>query len=176
MNEPEAAPPRVLQADRDRRISGRTVVFGMFGFAFLVIGALFGYWDLYTRPFRQLQVALAERFPGSQPQVIGGKHKSHQPGAVNTLRIVLRVSESPLADEARSEAKAEQVVELADKKQDLSLYQTVEVVLIHIVPEENSDNWKVARPLTEWRERIAKAGGNGSPPGTQTGDRGASAP
>lgn len=157
MTDPEA--PRVLQADRDRRISGRTVVFGMFGFAILIVGALFAYWDLYTRPFRQLQVALAEEFPGSQPQVIGGKHKSHQPGAVNTLRIILRVSESPLADEVRSEAKAAQVVRLADERQDLSLYQVIEVVLIHIVPEENSDNWKVARPLAEWRERIAKRDG-----------------
>lgn len=145
------SPPPAADANRPPGLSGRKVVFGMFAFALLVVGTMYAYWDLYTRPFRDLQVSLAERYPGSQPQVIGGKHKSHRAGAVNTLRIILRVDESPQVDETRSETRAREIVRLADGHQDLSAYEVIEVVLMHIVPEENGDNWKIAKTLAEWR-------------------------
>ena len=117
-------------------IEGRKVVLGMFGFAILMTAALWIYWEAYTRPFRPLQYAINEAFPGSSPRVIGGEHKSHKDENPSTLRIVIRVDFNPQeAKDAEVEPYTSRLLELAREHVDLSGYEQVEVHLVHRVPE-----------------------------------------
>lgn len=147
-----------LRRDRAPGLSGQKVVFGMFGFAALIVATLFAYWHFYTRPFRDVQVAIADVFPGSQPQVIGGKHKSHKSDARAELRIVVRVPSDPRVDVAASEGMALRLVGIAEKHHDLSRYQQVDVILVHRVPESEPQHWNSSRPVAEWRTLLAAPG------------------
>lgn len=68
----------------------------LFVYAGLMVGAMYLYWELYTRPFRPLQEAINAQYPNSMPRVIGGKHKSHREGSKPTLRVVVTVDFDPL--------------------------------------------------------------------------------
>lgn len=143
-----------------RRVSGKSVVAAMFGFALLIILALYGYWDLYTRPFRPLQYALAEAYPGSSPRVVGGQHKSHKPGGKNTLRIVMRVPEGdfdPEADIEKRDARSLEVVDIAATFVDIADYEVLELHLFRPVPEKQPLRWSVSRPVEEWQDLLADA-------------------
>lgn len=131
-------------------ISGRAVVIGMFAFSVLVVGAMFLYWELYTRPFRPLQNAIVAAFPGSSPRVIGGRHKRHKAGSPETLRIVIQVDFDPTANQAKSEGYSGRLARLAAGHHDLSHYDVLEVHLIRRVPEQATQQWSVSRPVEEW--------------------------
>jgi hypothetical protein len=129
-----------------RVISGRTVVVAMLAFGLLMTGLMFTYWELYTRPFRPLQAAIAERFPKSIPRVIGGRHKSHQPGSPSTLRIIVRIPTDPRNNEAVARQWANQLVEIAGEHIRPGEYERVEVFLMHRRPERFTVTWSVAGP------------------------------
>jgi hypothetical protein len=145
-------------------VSGKVVVAAMFGFGLLLTAALYGYWELHTRPFRPLQEALAEAVPGSSPRVIGGKHKSHQPGSPNRLRIILRVDYDPLLDEnvPRRDALARTIVRLTRTHHDVSPYQLIELHLEHRIPERPPLVWSSTRTPEEWDQFVAEQGTEGS--------------
>jgi hypothetical protein len=68
----EFASARNVSENQDRGprgIPGAWVVTGMFAFGLLATGVLFGYWHFHTAPFQELQMALAEEFPGCSPRV-----------------------------------------------------------------------------------------------------------
>lgn len=138
-------------------VSGRKVVLAMFGFGFLVVGALWLYWELYQRPFRELQYAIAAEFRDSSPQVIGGRYKSDE-RSPETLRIIIRVGFNPQADEERSNRHALRLAELAGRHQDLSAYDVLEVHLRQPVPESTWRSWSAVRPVEEWLEELERAG------------------
>jgi hypothetical protein len=146
--------PQVNDAPTDGTISGRAVVLAMFGFGILVVGTMYLYWDLYTRPFRALQNAIAAEFPGSSPRAIGGRHKSHKEGSPETLRIIVRVDFDPQADEQRSQAHAQRLAEIAAAHHDVSRYELLEVHLIHRQPEQDTQHWSMSRPVAEWGLRL----------------------
>jgi hypothetical protein len=149
--------PNEEQVQRSGRRTGRGVVIGMFCFGLLVLGGLRCYWDLYTRPFRPLQMAIVEKFPEARPSVVGGRHKSHVPGTPRILRVVLTFPESssfhPAADLARSEAIAAELFILAGAFQDWKDYDRFEVHLVHLIAEHAPERWSVDRSIEEWRQR-----------------------
>lgn len=154
--EPQPEPtPAPIRRDRAPGLPGHRVVFGMFGFATLIVVLLFAYWHFYTRPFRDVQVAIAAVYPDSLPQVIGGKHKSHKTDARAELRIVVRVPTDPRVDVPASEAMSLRLVGIAEKHHDLSRYQQVDVILVHRVPEGEPQHWNRSLPVAEWRTLLA---------------------
>jgi hypothetical protein len=130
----------------------------MIAFAAVMVGAMWLYWELYTRPYRPLQIALAGAFPGSSPRVVGGKHKSHLPGAPRTLRVVLTVpldDFDPTQDVALSEIRALAAARLTAEHQDLAQYDRLEIHLIQRPPEQTERHWSSAREVEEWRKLLA---------------------
>jgi hypothetical protein len=137
-------------SDSPPTVSGHKVVLGMLGFAVVMVAALWLYWELYKRPFSELQQAIAAEFKDSSPQVIGGRHKSDEQNP-ETLRIIVRVAWDPNADEERSMRCARRLVELAWQHQhNLPNYEVLEVHLMQTVPESEPRHWLQSRPLAEW--------------------------
>jgi hypothetical protein len=147
-----------------RFVSGKLVVVGMFAFGLLMTGLLYAYWDLHTRPFRPLQEAIAKSIPKSSPRVIGGKHKSHQKAAQNTLRIIVQVDYNPLeaSNEARRDELARTILQLARTHHDVSPYELIELHLEHRVPERPNVVWSSKRTPTEWEAFAALKDGRSS--------------
>jgi hypothetical protein len=131
-------------------ISGRRVVLGMFAFGIVMTGALWAYWEAYTRPFRPLQNAINEEFPGSSPRVIGGEHKSHKHENPPTLRIVIRVDFDPVAASgAEIEPYTSRLRALAAEHVDLSAYEQLEIHLVRRVPEAETQQRSFTFATTE---------------------------
>ncbi|MCA9111203.1 MAG: hypothetical protein KDA52_14725 [Planctomycetaceae bacterium] len=133
-----------------KTISGRTVVFGMFGFAIVMTAILWLYWDAYTAPFRPLQYAINDAFPGSGPRVVGGKQKKHKHEYPEILRIVIRVDFDPNeASEKQVEPYTSKLLELAKEHVDLTEYEQVEIHLMHRVPESETELKKFEFPTAD---------------------------
>ena len=115
---------------------GRWVVLAMFAFGLLATGGMWLYWELHTRPFRPLQEAIVQAFPGSNPRVQGGQAKMHK-GTPRILRIVMRVDFDPVSQADRAQQVASQVAALARRHQDLSRYDRVEVGLFQPLAEQD---------------------------------------
>ncbi len=133
--------------------SGRWTVVAMFGFAFTMIALLFTYWEFYTAPFRELQYAIADAYPGSSPRVVGGQHKSHKEGFPKILRVVVYIPPkefNPETEEDRSEARAAKLARLAFKHQDVSEYAQLDIVLLQKVPEGARRRWITSKSIEEW--------------------------
>ena len=150
MTAPPTQPP-------ENQIGGRWTVVVMFGFALVMMTALFVYWDLYTRPYRPLQYAIAERFPGSSPKVVGGQHKSHKNNSPVILRIVVNVPDTefdPIKDEVQSEARALDLVKLAFQFHDVTRYEQIDVILLQQVPDSGRNMRTVSKSLDDWRSLV----------------------
>lgn len=162
--------PGPARAEWAAGIPGRTVVFAMFTFAITIIVMLFLYWELYTRPFRDVQVAIAREFPKSQPQVIGGKHKSHRSEARSEMRIVIQVASDPRTDEAQSAQIARRLAQIANELHDLSAYEVLDVILVHRVPERDPQVWSRSLPVAQWRELPVETDTSPAPPGSSASE------
>ncbi len=151
----------------------------MFAFAFAMIGMMYLYWELHTRPFRPLQIAINDRYPNSMPRVMGGKHKSHQPENKTKLRMIVAVDFDPTlglprpAGQAKSEedrltlddtmnvsSRIEQVygslLHLAKQTTDLTTYEEIEIFLEYRRPEKSSRTLYAIRSQTLWFEKYPK--------------------
>lgn len=137
-DEPPIAPPR--------EISGKVVVIAVLVFSVLMTGSLFVYWELYTRPFRPLQDAIAARFPESNPRVIGGRHKSHQADSPLVLRIVLRTLLDPRDNESAMRHQANELMALLQQHTQVSQYDLIEIHLMHRRPEAFIITWSLKAP------------------------------
>lgn len=125
----------------------------MFGFAIVMIAALYIYWEAYTRPFRPLQYAIAEQFPGSSPKVVGGQHKSHKDNSPVILRLVVNVPEKefdPIEDDQKGEARALELVALANEHVNVTKYEQIDVVLLQQVPDSGRKMRTVSKTVDEW--------------------------
>lgn len=140
----------VPQQIDDRGFSGRWVVVSMFGFAVTAVGLLYVYWDLHTAPFRPLQEALAHEFEDSHPLVQGGQEKMHK-GTPRVLRIVLRVGFDPNDElnNARVENMLDRIAELAEEHHGLANYETLEVHLVRMRPEQTAERRQIGRRIQE---------------------------
>lgn len=140
--------------------SGRRTVLGMLGFGLLMVAVLWLYWELYTRPFRPLQNAIAAAYPGSRPSVIGGKHKSHQSGHPNTLRLVLQMPMDDFDPQTHPEMRDQRALELArlaEKYVSLSSYELLEIHLVQRPPEQPHRHWSISRPIAEWKKLLEQS-------------------
>lgn len=160
------------------RRSGTWMVVIMFAFAMSMIALMYLYWELHTRPFRPLQIAINARYPNSMPRVIGGKHKSHQPESKPTLRIVIAIDFDPtdglprpagtnpeeedrltLTDGMKVDPRVEEayktLLQLASENTDLSQYSMIEIFLEHRRPEKRSRTLFSTRTREEWLKRYA---------------------
>lgn len=139
--------------------SGKRTVLLMFGFGILMVSMLWLYWELYTRPFRPLQNAIAAAYPGCRPSVIGGRYKSHQPGSPNVLRIVLLLPEKsdfdPQVDREESQRRSKALARLAASHVALDTYDLMEIHLVLRPPEQQQRISTISHPIEEWR-RILK--------------------
>lgn len=161
------------------RRSGTWMVVIMFVFAFSMIGLMFLYWELHTRPFRPLQEAIGSRYPNSMPRVIGGKHKSHQRDSQATLRMVISVPFDPtdglprpadikldeadrvtLTDEMTVIPQVDQVfaslLHLAKSTTDLTGYEVIEIFLEHRRPEKSARVLSSKRPSATWFQKYPR--------------------
>ncbi len=138
-----------------RGISGRFVVVVMLAFSVVVVAAMALYWEMYTRPFRPLQDAIAAEFPESGPRVIGGRHRSHEPGSPASLRIIIQVDFDPNADEFRSMETAQRLARLAAERVDLTEYDELNVHLEQRVAEKELRQWSLTRPIEDGNVEIA---------------------
>ncbi len=122
----------------------------MFTFGIVMTAAMWLYWEAYTRPFRPLQYAINEAFPGSSPRVIGGEHKIHKDENPSTLRMVIRVDFDPReASDDAVEPYTSRLMELAAEHVDLTTYEQVEVHLVHRVPEAETEQRKFVFPTSK---------------------------
>jgi len=134
----------------EKTIPGHWVVVGMLLFGILMTASLALYWEMYTRPFRPAQEAIAAKFPGSQPRVVGGRYKSHKEGNPEVLRVVTRVDFDPSADEDRSRERAATLYEIVSENVDLDVYKVLEIHLYQLLPEDELRKWSLKQPLDEW--------------------------
>lgn len=155
-NPDESSSPRSSQSQTSGGRSsplGKWTVAGMLIFGVTIVGALWLYWDSYTRPFRPLQAAIRAEYPDAHPYVVGGRIKSHLNNSPNTLRIVLQQSLNDFNPEENEKASLTRAVELyriAKKYHDLKPYQELEVHLVQRVPEQPPRQWSLKLPLEEW--------------------------
>lgn len=131
-----------------REVSGRAAVLGMTAFALAIVAAMFTYWELYTRPFRPLQAAIAARFERSSPRVVGGRYKSHRPDSPAILRIIIRSPLDPREHAAEMRSMANELIAIAAEHGALEDYDRVEVFIMHRRPEQWTITWSVAAPRT----------------------------
>ena len=178
MSTAASPPPEHTQAYRPWRRSGTWMVLIMFAFAFAMIGLMYLYWELHTRPFRPLQIAINAHYPNSMPRVIGGKHKSHQPGSKTTLRIVIAVDFDPtegiprpagtkpededrltVTDAMVLDPRVEQayasLLQLAKDTTDLTPYELIEIFLEHRRPEKRSRTLFATGSQEEWFKKYS---------------------
>ncbi|HUG91654.1 MAG TPA: hypothetical protein VML55_12510 [Planctomycetaceae bacterium] len=132
---PEPAAPAGGGPRESGGAAGRWVVLGMLAFGLLATGGLWLYWDLHTRPFRELQEALVREFPGSNPRVQGGQPKKHQ-RAPRILQVVMRVGFDPVAGESEANRMAVRVAELARRHHDVTHYEIIEIGLFQPLAEQ----------------------------------------
>lgn len=120
---------------KDRELSGRAIVIGMFVLGLLLTALLFVYWEYNTRPFRPLREAIGREFRHSRPIVEGGRLKGRGP---MVLRISMSVPFDPFQDDAKSKEVQTRVLTLARQHHDLTEFDKVQVNLIHFVPEQEA--------------------------------------
>lgn len=142
------------------RSSGRQAVLIILGFGVLMVGALWLYWELYTRPFRPLQNAIVSRFPDSRPNVIGGRYKSHRADTPRILRLVVQMPIDDFDPTTDIEQREERVLELARLASEYITFADYDVLEIHLVqrlPEQSPRHWSRSGGIGEWEKRLEAA-------------------
>jgi hypothetical protein len=134
-------------------LSGRWAILAVTAIGVTAISVLWFYTDAHTRPFLALRDAIHAEFPGSAPQVEGGRRKMHR-DTPRILRITLRVSEDPRGDSSRFTEMIDRLIELADGKQGLTNYDVFDVYLVWYPPEHQA----VTRHETMLVSRLLDAG------------------
>ena len=143
-----------------RTISGRTVVFGMFGFGALATLLLWYYWTRHLEPFMPLQLALAEQFENSSPRVDGGRRKTHK-GTPRILRVVMRVDFDPTADDPATEQVVdERIRRIADIAREHVSLQDYDLLVVHFYqpnPEGSLRQQRFERSVDEFSRETGTA-------------------
>ena len=174
---PETVPEQFPR--RPWRRSGVWVVAMMFTFAITMIAAMFVYWELYTRPFRALEMAIGARHKNSMPRAIGGKNKSHKKESHSRLRMIVHLDFDPtaglphpekpnpthenrvnLTEEMQPDPRVDQylssLLHLAKQHTDLSSYEYIEVYLEYRQPEKATRTLYIERKKDDWFTRYPK--------------------
>ena len=102
-------------------------------------GLLYAYSTLHLGPFKPLQEAIVQEFPGSSPRVDGGK-KRMQLDTPTILRILMKSEIDPLSADEQSVremlALRQRIAELAREKVPLPDLAIIELHVYKLVQEE----------------------------------------
>lgn len=123
----------------DASVSGRVVVIAMFGFAVLLTGFLWYYWNRHLEPFMPMQKALAEQFgKESRPRVDGGQKRMSK-RTPTILRVQMESDFDPLdasrKNQQRIAAQINAIVDTARRFVDLDDYELFVVHFYQKNPE-----------------------------------------
>jgi hypothetical protein len=129
-------------------VSGRWVVLGMLGFGVVMTGAIWVFSKYELEPFQPLARAIKAEFPNSHPHVKGGRPKKSPP----LLRIVMQVDFTPSETDDRVTHIVERVIALAQEHIDLSEFETLEIHVVHYVPEKNPERVTIERPVIDLKK------------------------
>ena len=131
--------PQVTAPPATRTISGRWLVIGMFAMGITATGLLYAYSTLHLGPFKPLQEAIVQEFPGSSPRVDGGK-KRMQLDTPTILRILMKSEIDPLSADEQSVremlALRKRIAELTREKVPLPDLAIIELHVYKLVQEE----------------------------------------
>ena len=126
-------------------VSGRLVVLAMLGFGLVMTGAIWAFSVFELEPFQPLARAIKAEFPDSHPHVKGGRPKKQPP----LLRIVMQVDFTPHETDERVVRIVDRVIALAKEQIHLAEYQTLEIHIVHYVPEKNPERVTIERQVSE---------------------------
>jgi hypothetical protein len=126
-------------------VSGRWVVLAMLGFGMLMTGAIWVFSKFELEPFQPLAKAIKAEFPESHPHVKGGRPKKKPP----LLRIVMQVDFTPSETDERVMHIVDRVTALAKEHINLAEYETLEIYIVHYVPEKNPERVTIVRLTSE---------------------------
>ena len=126
-------------------VSGRWVVLAMLGFGVVMTGAIWAFSVFELEPFQPLAGAIKAEFPKSHPHVKGGRPKKLPP----LLRIVMQVDFTPTETDEKVQQIIARVTALAKEHINLAEYETLEIHIVHYVPEKNPEHVTVVRPMGE---------------------------
>lgn len=137
---------RILMSDsqttfpKERTISGRLLVVGMFVMGITLTSLLYAYSKLHLGPFRSLQDAIVNEFPGSAPRVDGGKKKPSK-NTPTILRILVKTEVDPLSRTEESELQLrfmrKRIGELALEKVPLPDLAILEIHIYKLLKEDD---------------------------------------
>ena len=172
MSDPHA--PRSVE----RTLSGRWVVAAMFAMGITLTGLLYAYSTLHLGPFRPLQDAIAQEFPGSAPRIDGGKKKPHK-NTPTILRILVKTEVDPLSEREESVQQLifmrKRIGELAREMAPLPNLAILEIHIYKLLKEDEIHKRSYRLELetgTDWIEIDQR----GDPVGADSGDHGISTP
>jgi len=138
MNTDSPTPPRTGH-------SGKWVVIALLGFSLLMTGMMWVYWKLQLAPFLPLQEAIVAEYPGTAPRVEGGRHKKSPP----ILRVVLMVDFTPVEKSEKVQQLLQRIVELSQQHVKLTDYETLEIYLVHPIPERMPERMHVTYKVAD---------------------------
>jgi len=124
---------------------GRWLVVGLLLFGSLATAGISTYWKVRLGPFSPYRRALKAAFPDGAPVVEGG----NLPGEPAVLRVVLRVSFSPTADDARVQEVGRQVQTLANSLDTDQKYHKLILYLMKPRPQQKPERLELSLPLHE---------------------------
>src|SRR5579863_10417039 len=123
-------------------VSGRWVVLAMLGFGIVMAGSIWVFSKFEIEPFEPLARAIKAEFPKSEPHVKGGRPKKLPP----LLRVIMRVDFTPTVTDERVIHIVDRVTALAKEHVDLAEYETLQIHIVHYVPEKNPEQVTIERP------------------------------
>jgi hypothetical protein len=142
----------------ERAISGRWLVVGMFVMGITLTSLLYAYSRLHLGPFRPLQDAIVNEFPGSAPRVDGGKKKPSK-NTPTILRILVKTEIDPLSRSEESEQRLilmrKRIGELALEKSPLPDLAILEIHIYKLLKEDEIHKRSFRMDLkagTDWFE------------------------
>ncbi len=126
-------------------ISGRTVVLAMLAFGIVMAGSIWVFSIFEIEPFQPLTRAIKAEFPKSEPHVKGGRPKKQPP----LLRVIMQVDFTPSETDERVTHVVDRVTALAKQHLNLAEYETLQIHIVHYVPEKNPEHVTIERPTRE---------------------------
>lgn len=99
---------------------------GLIGLGVLLTASLYLFMHMQREPFRELNAALAHKFPEAMPRVDGGKPRMDQPGD-RILRITMQCPAGVAPDSPQEAAHFENVAMFVAGRPELETFDVLEI-------------------------------------------------
>lgn len=129
-------PPDTKSPGRHTRFSFRGVwlVFGLVGLGVLLTGSLYVFTYMQRGPFRELNAALAHKFPEALPRVDGGKPRLDKPGD-RILRVSMKAPAGIVPDSPQEAARFAEVAMFVADRPELENFDVLEIHFYTLNPQ-----------------------------------------